>query len=325
MLHPAQDFYAHTNYIEEKLKSTLSLHGSPLRPEDIPLVNWRDVAGIGKTSRSGLRAGYFYYESFSSNEGTVSRSACLDFFVSHTGKSNNPLKFRSDSDYRDMCTNLDGYILYATEPDVDLLHYDINKDGPKTDAGRRFVAGARQTLYDFAFHLAIRETVSRWVRLEAYLRANYPKDAEMIILSLKRGEAYALEGLWSVFKVPPKDSKEGRKEKLGELALTVNGAVVTGQGNVRWDGTLKNDEIFLTHLPKSRQDLSHLPDASDELKDELLAKKPVREFRMKIVSPTLMSGIYTSPFYKYEKKGEKRRLVKYIPKDDWQVEFILKK
>jgi len=80
-----------------------------------------------------------------------------------------------------------GYINYATDSSISVLHLDINKDDANTPAGSIVVVGTGKTIYQYAYNLAIRETARQWKYLEELIHKTYPQDANKIIYALKTG------------------------------------------------------------------------------------------------------------------------------------------
>ena len=182
LLHTAQDFYSHTNYIELNLKRNVSL-----RPEDIPLFNW-DNLKESPPQPAGIKSGYFYYENPALNEATItflSRDAVCAFLL----KEFKDLKFASSEEFKNRCKTFTGYILYASDPQFSVLHYDLNKDASDSMAGSKVVPATGKNLFEYAFNLAVRETERQWLKLEGLIRKKYPEDAKEIIEALKSGKA----------------------------------------------------------------------------------------------------------------------------------------
>jgi hypothetical protein len=176
-IHAAQDFYAHSNYVEFNLKDDTSL-----KPEDIPLPDWSAIANISP-SRIGLKSGYFFYVNVGNNEITNSRHVSVNMIkLEFKGTF-----FLSDKEYEEATKDFNGYIKYVTEVPIDVLHRDLNKDNDASSAGKMVNTATGKTIFDYAFNLAVRETSREWIRLEDGIREEYPAKADRIILSLKKG------------------------------------------------------------------------------------------------------------------------------------------
>lgn len=177
LIHTAQDFYAHSNYVEFNLKDNASL-----KPEDIPLPDWNTIANLSP-SRTGLKSGYFFYVNAGNNEKTNIRRVSANMIKLEFKGTN----FLSDREYAEATKDYDGYIKYVTEVPIDVLHRDLNKDNNASSAGKMVNPATGKTIFDYAFNLAVRETNREWARLEAGIKEKYPAKANRIILSLKKG------------------------------------------------------------------------------------------------------------------------------------------
>lgn len=198
LLHTVQDFYAHSNYVEQILATNDSL-----APSSIPLVNWQ---GISK----GIRTGYFFYRSSYENESASYKklgkapdhdtiSTCLvedkDVYPGTT--------YLKKIDY-DKIKDFKDRLAYVNNPKLSVLHRDSNKDGPAEEQGKIVNPKTNISLYAYARALAIRDTKRQWQRLETMTREKCPQKADAIINILKNG-------------FPEKKAVEFQRPKFGKL------------------------------------------------------------------------------------------------------------
>lgn len=181
MLHAAQDFYAHSNYIELKLAANESL-----LPSSIPLVDWQNIS-------NKIRTGYFFYRSSYENESAVTSELGAtpnhDTITSRLVEDKDIFPgttYLKRVDY-DKITTFKDRLAYANNPKLSVMHRDTNKDGPREEQGRVINPKTNITLYAYAKALATRETKRQWQRLEAMAREKYPERADTIIKILKNG------------------------------------------------------------------------------------------------------------------------------------------
>lgn len=174
LLHSAQDFYSHTNYVEIALKAN-----SSLRPAEIPIVDWNHRP-------TGLRSGYFWWEGYTENECTRPRDYVIAMLYK-AGVQGNFVGAQGLAQLRENFPNFLGYLDYATDLTHEVFHADLNKDGPNEPEGRVVVDTTGITLHDYAFNLAVRETQRQWQKLEEAIRLRYPQNAAAIIRALKGG------------------------------------------------------------------------------------------------------------------------------------------
>jgi len=146
MLHTAQDFYAHTNYVELWLVKSIDY-----TPSGMPLVKWNQIALKPKT-RIGIRSGYFYYAGVHSNENFDSRSLCTYYLKQEFEGT----EFASDKIFLRQTGTFVDYLKYAVDTTIDMTHYDINKDNEKSYAGKKINPATGQHLYSYALDLATR-------------------------------------------------------------------------------------------------------------------------------------------------------------------------
>lgn len=206
LAHTVQDFYAHSNYVEYKLKDNLAQN-----PGDIPLPNWDEIAKL-KPSRTGLKSGYFFYRNAGDNEKTNFRRVSANMVKREYPGTN----FLSDGEFAEAAKDFDGYIKYATETPIDVLHRDINKDNGESFAGKKVNPVTGKTIFDYAFNLAMRETDREWKRLEEGIKEKYPEKSGRIIASLKKGvgNIKVLRGQFLEKILVPADNSEPAKSLL---------------------------------------------------------------------------------------------------------------
>ncbi len=175
-LHTIQDFYAHSNYIEIKLKEN-----PQLRPQDIPLM---DFSKIRNHSEPELSTGFYYYKNMLRNEQE-------EFYLSRTGV----IKVLEDqgekipntqfmpSDRYERLKSFQDRINYFTNRQYSFLHRDLNKDNRGSDEGRVVNPETGISLHDYARNLALRETKRQWTLLESVLQSSH---GQVEIDALKR-------------------------------------------------------------------------------------------------------------------------------------------
>jgi len=191
LLHAAQDFYSHTNFVETQLNMLDNRNASPSRVDQLELVNWD--TDLDKEYRSG----YFYYNSVLLFDWEVfnGRANCIRNLKNQTFEGRQP-DFLSAEDY---CVYMDcgigltdpksfkSYTMAvgcALNGKKDLLHAFLNKDGPSTAMGAATnVHGIK--LYDFAEYLAKQETLRQWNEIEEQIRHDYAPEADDIIAAIK--------------------------------------------------------------------------------------------------------------------------------------------
>lgn len=204
LLHTMQDFYAHTNYIELYLKKRR------IEPNAVPLVDKGNLP-------AGLRSGYFYYGTPVSNEVVSSRDeSCNMIMQDYPGIP----PFLRGEELEKRCNGFAGYINYAIDPPISVLHLDINKDDAKTRAGSTVVPGIGKNIYQYAYNLAVRQTERQWKYLEELIRKTYPQDANKIIQALKTGiisaEGPVCEGIEK-----PQAELSGLKQKASDMGTNL--------------------------------------------------------------------------------------------------------
>ena len=187
MMHSAQDFYSHSNFLELQLKAKV-------KPESLQIVgSWKDVALKKNKYSKDLFTGYFFYNSDITNEETSSVNTCnagmeakypklkgklkpLSEYCKHMKCTTGPIEYKS---YKDAITNVTGKKL--------LLHYYLAKDDfPNYMEGRVMVPGTNKSLHSLAVDLAAKETEKLWHYIEVRIRAaKTQKVADDILRNIK--------------------------------------------------------------------------------------------------------------------------------------------
>lgn len=182
LLHPAQDFYSHSNYLELQLKANPKFSFA-----DIPLVDWADVSNSGISStKPSVRTGFFYYKSKLLNELTMPRNKAVEAFAGDP-RVPSGTSFLPNRQYKQLSTT-DQRLDFACDPKTVFLHRDINKDNDSSDEGGIRAPLHDGTLFDYAKQLAVRETRAQWKNVEAEIRSAAPSNADELINRLKRGD-----------------------------------------------------------------------------------------------------------------------------------------
>ena len=163
--HTLQDFYSHTNYVEQVLRYRWAMEP----------VNWQRIP-------AGTTSGYFYWHSGLDNEVTRGRSA----IVANLLAKHPTLQFRSQAEYdaRKSSSDFDGALDYALKPGA-LMHFELNKDSPKEMQGKIVDPKSGKTLFFWAYHLAAEDTRRHWQIFASAVKKAYPKTAPLILSALK--------------------------------------------------------------------------------------------------------------------------------------------
>lgn len=184
LLHPLQDFYSHSNYVELALKTN-----GALTPQQIPLVSWRSIS-------PNVRTGFFYYKTFTNNEAYMlgdwnipesdpNRDKITPLLI-QDGDILSKTTYVNNATYSKL-TSFSDRLAYATNLGYSMMHRDINKDNATTEEGRVVNPQTKTNLFTYARALAIRETQRQWLRLEGQVRRTCPSKADSIIEALKKG------------------------------------------------------------------------------------------------------------------------------------------
>lgn len=168
LLHAAQDFYSHSNYVELQLQDLV-------KPDDIQPVEWSRMP-------AGVRSGYFFYKNPTNSELNRSRAACIEGLLEEFPG----LKFASDREVQLMAGSprtFEGALALATSG-FELLHYDLNKDGPKELQGAVVHPASGLTLHEIARRAAVRETRRVWDELGREIARKHGKAAPVLMAVL---------------------------------------------------------------------------------------------------------------------------------------------
>lgn len=177
LIHTAQDFYSHTNYVEIAILNA----DRTLFPADIPIVDWNHRP-------TGLRSGYFWWHGIYYNEAlpVISRNFAIGK-IKEAGVQGNFISAAALTDRRQSFMD---YLHYATDLTIQVMHADLNKDGPNEPEGELEMPATGITLHAYAFDLAVRETQRQWTELEKAIRAvpgRTSAQSAAIIRALKGG------------------------------------------------------------------------------------------------------------------------------------------
>lgn len=164
-IHTVQDFYSHSNYVEWLLKNNKQMEP----------VDWDNIP-------SPIRTGYYFYGGPVSNDSFCKREKAIAGLHRHSPD----LQFRSSEEYekRKSSNSYEEALDYVLKPG-ELLHRELNKDGPKTMEGRILVPGQDKTLYELARKLATADTARQWLKFEKIIQSRYKEEGSIIIETLK--------------------------------------------------------------------------------------------------------------------------------------------
>ena len=176
--HTVQDFYAHSDYVELKLKKNPGLDA-----KHMPLMDWRLLAtnGMNAPDRK-LKTGYYYYKNELQNELTqfyLSRSGIISR-LEQQGERAPGTQYLSSDDYAKL-QSFDDRINYATSPKYSVLNEDLEKDDEDSEEGKVVDPKTGLSLYDYARDLAVRETQRQWQLIEQSVRERVGSQAERIM------------------------------------------------------------------------------------------------------------------------------------------------
>lgn len=176
LLHPAQDFYSHSNYVELQLKEN-----GWLTPENMPLIDWSTISNA-KISPSvpSIRTGFFSALEVSGPRAIAIARLKLRGFVI---KGTSYVKSGQYETYDTFAKRIE----FATNPQFSFLHRDINKDNDSTEQGKFRSPVTNKLLYDYARALAERETQRQWKKFEAMVRFSAGVNADVLMEKLKKG------------------------------------------------------------------------------------------------------------------------------------------
>lgn len=191
ILHALQDFYSHSNYIELNMRNNSRIRSL----DDIPLINW--------TNRpSELKTGYFYWRGLPFDWEKFKQ---LDTCINGLRHDFPGVNFRNPSDY---CAFMDcGWGVFDPKKyksfnaaignatsNLAELHYYLNKDDWSTPMGSQVHLGSGKNIYEFARHLAEKETERQWQEIESTIRANYGAKADRVITAIKTNSSRNIAG-----------------------------------------------------------------------------------------------------------------------------------
>lgn len=188
LLHPVQDFYSHSNYVELKLKANAAL-----KPAQIPLVNWQSIT-------PGVQTGFFFYQTNRDNELLMLGSGFLPVpepnpnrdriipRLTSASMQRPGTRYLNSTEYANI-TTFDQRLNYVTDPKLSVLHRDLNKDNASAEESLFVNPKTNTSLYAYAINLAQRETLRQWKRLEGLVRTTCPdpKKAAAVITALRLG------------------------------------------------------------------------------------------------------------------------------------------
>jgi hypothetical protein len=152
-LHTLQDFYAHSNYVESRLKAN-----PRVGPRGIPLVSWPNIEAGG----GGVRSGYSIMDETTQ---LVSRDTVINTLNS-AGRRIPGTQYMPSEQY-DRLSSFPDRVNYATDRRYSVLHRDIAKDDSGSHQGRVVNPFTGASLYDYARDLATRETARQWREFES--------------------------------------------------------------------------------------------------------------------------------------------------------------
>lgn len=168
LLHTAQDFYSHSNYIELQLRDLV-------RVEDLQPVKWTAMP-------AGIRTGYFFYSNAANSELNRSRTGCI-----HGLHGEYPSTiFAGDNTVWTVGgfpRTYEGALALATGG-PELIHHDLNKDGPSELQGSVVHPASGLTLHEIARRTAVRETKRIWAELRQEITKKHGKQAPVLIAVL---------------------------------------------------------------------------------------------------------------------------------------------
>ncbi len=184
LLHPLQDFYSHSNYVELQLAKR-----SNLQPAQLPLVDWKAIPPVVQT-------GFFYFKDNTSNEvfmganpftaSNPSRDLVTPLLVK-CGFCRPGTRYATSAEYA-LIKTFDQRLKYVCNAKLSLMHRDVNKDNDATEEGKIINPSTGTTLFAYAENLAVRETARQWQRLENEVKGQCsPVEAPRIIKALRAG------------------------------------------------------------------------------------------------------------------------------------------
>ncbi len=184
LLHPLQDFYSHSNYVELQLAQRNKLQAAQL-----PLVDWKAIT-------PSVQTGFFYFKDNTSNEvfmganpftaSNPDRDLVTPLLVK-SGLCRSGTRYATSAEYA-LIRTFDQRLKYVCTAKLSLMHRDVNKDNNATEEGRIINPSTGTTLFAYAENLAVRETARQWQRLESEVKGQCsPVEAQKIIKALRAG------------------------------------------------------------------------------------------------------------------------------------------
>jgi hypothetical protein len=163
-MHPVQDFYSHSNYLEFLLQNHKALEP----------VDWDNMP-------AAIRTGYYYYGGPFVEEALVSRARS----VSGLQKKHAHLNLHAAADFeaRKDSNDYAKALEYVLQPG-DLLHKELNKDSARTLEGRIIAPEYGKTLHELARKLATEDTARQWENFKKMIVETYGDRAPEIISAL---------------------------------------------------------------------------------------------------------------------------------------------
>jgi zinc dependent phospholipase C len=158
--HAAQDFYAHTNWVETHLTQG---------HREIPLFPFQSK------EYSGLVSPYFLYKSLPPKELTNPKTFEKEF----------GLEFYPETELESLTDR--ERIKLVTAPEKAFTHRSLAKDNPEYPQSSLVWRQGGPTLFDFAYDAAVRDTRLRWSELRESLWTTYPESAPQIDRLLRKG------------------------------------------------------------------------------------------------------------------------------------------
>jgi len=186
MLHPYQDFYSHSNYLE------LTLQAGGVPPRDIPPINWA-------ARPAGLKTGWFLKIELMSRA-----RAARNVMAANPG-----VRLRTDAEYTTRAaTNDFAAALAYVNGAPQVLHCELNKDNPSEMQGRVVEPQTNLTFSALAQEIAVKETERLWEQFQTRVRGAHPDKADEMI---RRFQGHGTPDVSVLFLVDTSGSMAGQK------------------------------------------------------------------------------------------------------------------
>jgi len=171
-LHTLQDFYAHSNYVELRLKEN-----PRLKPQELPLVTWAELEEDKR-----VRTGYTI-----PNELLNPKLKRQDIVkkLEESGLKLEGTNYMPSPQYEQL-RSFNSRLNYFSNSSFSFLHRDLNKDDYKSDEGKLLNPYTKKTMHDYARNLAVRETQREWSRFEDKVRSFHGKEQGDFYLSVMK-------------------------------------------------------------------------------------------------------------------------------------------